>query len=152
MRNLMIIALFLTLSAPLFAQQKYQPVRTALEELNEKYTSGLFRNVHSTDFDLENDNANVSGYLNILNWLQGRVAGLQVYNYRGMQIPVIRNYVAQVYVDEMRVDPSFLNMLSVNDIALVKVIKQPFMGGFNGAGGAIAVYTKRGEGEEEEVG
>ena len=32
----------------------------------------------------------------------------------------------------------------MQDIALVKVFRPPFMGGFGGANGAIAVYTKKG--------
>ena len=46
--------------------------------------------------------------------------------------------------DEMMVDPSLINSISVSDIAMVKVIKDYFAGGFGGASGAIAIYTKRG--------
>jgi hypothetical protein len=45
----------------------------------------------------------------------------------------------------MPADVSLLANVNVNDIALVKVFRPPFMGGFGGgAGGAIAVYTKKG--------
>jgi len=45
-----------------------------------------------------------------------------------------------------------LNFLSVNDIAMIKVIKGPFVGAIgNGGGGTIAIYTiKAGDEEEEE--
>jgi hypothetical protein len=33
---------------------------------------------------------------------------------------------------------------------MIKVIRSPFYGGFNGGGGAIAIYTIKGEDEEEE--
>jgi hypothetical protein len=40
-------------------------------------------------------------------------------------------------------------MLPVHDIAMIKVMKAPVFGGWGGAGGAIAIYTKDGdEGEE----
>lgn len=117
------------------------------EELNEAYCTGLFKSTHGTILDVASS-PSISAHLNILDWLQGRVAGLQVYNTRnGISIPVIRGGVPALFVDEMQVSPSFLEMLNVNDIAMIKVIKTPFYGGFNGGNGAIAVYTF---GEEEE--
>jgi len=50
----------------------------------------------------------------------------------------------------MRMDPSYLNVLSVNDIAMIKVIKGPFAGAIgNGGGGTIAIYTIKANDEEE---
>ncbi len=88
----------------------------------------------------------VLGHLNILDWLHGRVAGLQVYTTRTGRIPFMRNQLATVYLDEMRVDPSILNAIPVMDIGAIKIIRQPYVLG--GPGGVIAVYTKRGEEEE----
>ena len=87
-----------------------------------------------------------------MDWLDGRIAGLRVYNGRGgIRIPVIRGSVATIFLDEMRLDPSYLNILSVNDIAMIKVIKGPFAGAVgNGGGGVIAIYTLKGEDEEED--
>jgi hypothetical protein len=45
----------------------------------------------------------------------------------------------------MPIDAEFLNTIPVSDIAFVKVFRPPFMGGFNGSGGAIAVYTRKGD-------
>jgi len=120
------------------------------EILNNKYATGLFKSADGTILDVENEN--VQAYFNILDWLDGRVAGLQVYTLRtGLRIPVIRGSIVQIYVDEIRTDASFLNALSVNDIAMVKVIKSPFAGAAgNGGGGVIAIYTIRAEEEEEE--
>lgn len=120
------------------------------EYLNDEYTSGLFTSANGTIFDLENEN--VQAYFNILDWLEGRVAGLQVFVSRGgARIPVIRGSVAAIFVDEMRMDASFLNSLSTTDIAMIKVIKGPFAGGVgNSGGGAIAIYTFKGEDVEEE--
>ena len=120
------------------------------EVLNDQYTSGLFKTANGTIFDIENEN--VQAYFNILDWLEGRVAGLQVFVSRGgARIPVIRGSIATVFVDEMRMDPSFLNSLSTHDVAMIKVIKGPFAGGVgNSGGGAIAIYTFKGEEDEEE--
>ena len=151
MKNLIFSTLILFSSATLFAQGKYSASRTPEQLLNEAYCSPLFSTPDATYFDFVNDNATVgaNAYYNVLDWLQGRVAGLQVYNIRGNRIAVIRNSPATIFVDEMRMDASFLNMLPVADIAMIKVIKTPFVGA-PGAGSAIAIYTKRG-GEEAEL-
>jgi outer membrane receptor protein involved in Fe transport len=92
------------------------------------------------------------GYLNILDWLQGRVAGLQVYTARNNdRIPYIRNSRAGIYVDEIYRDADFLNSLPVTDIAMIKIIKGPFAGGFNSPGGVIAIYTIGTDDEGEET-
>ena len=64
---------------------------------------------------------------------------------------MIRGSVAGIFVDEFRIDASFLNSLSVHDIAMIKVIKGPFAGAIGGGGGGtIAIYTFKAEDEEEE--
>lgn len=50
-----------------------------------------------------------------------------------------------MFVDEIQMDPSVLNSIAVADIAFVKVMKTPVVVARNAAGGAIAIYTKRGE-------
>lgn len=121
-------------------------------ELNKKYTTGLFSIPDADYFDLENDPAATSAlsYLNVLHWLQGRVAGLQVYHFRDVPVPFIRNSPAAIFVDEMRMDPGYLNLLPIADIAMIKVMKSPTALLWGATGGAIAIYTKRGEAEEEE--
>lgn len=124
--------------------------KTEEDRLNELYCTGLFKTTDGVILDVAST-PSAKGYFNILDWLPGRVAGLQVFTTRtGVSIPVIRGSVPGIYVDEMPVAASFLNMINVNDIAIVKVIKSPFFGGFNGGGGAIAIYTLGGEDEEEE--
>ena len=121
------------------------------EKLNNEYCSGLFKSYDGTIIDLQNDNNTANSYLNILEWLQGRVAGLQIYyTSYGSPVPFIRNTRASIFVDEMPVDPGFLNDLPVADIAMIKIIKQPFVGAVgNGGGGTIAIYTIKGDDEKE---
>ena len=131
-----------------FGQKRIAP-KSPEEKLNEEYCSGLFKMEDGVIFDLLSDNTSANSYYNILDWLNGRVAGLQVYTLRnGVRIPVIRNQRTSIYVDEIPVSADVLNSLPVTDIAMIKVIKTPFYGGFNGGGGAIAVYTIRGEDED----
>ena len=143
-------ALFLICLATFSQVRLSKTAKSEKEILNEQYCSGLFRNTDGTIIDVANQN--VSAYFNILDWLEGRVAGLQVFVTRsGLRIPVIRGSVATIFVDEMRMDPSFLNSLSVYDIAMIKVIKGPFAGApGNGGGGAVAIYTIRADEDEED--
>lgn len=143
---ILLVSMFTTAS---FAQRVGKAPMSREEQLDKKYTSGLFSNVDGTYFDLENDDMAIGAisYLNILDWLQGRVAGLQVYTYRNTRIPFLRNQPAAIFVDEIRVDAGFLSMLPVNDIGMIKIIKSPYFGGWGAAGGAIAIYTKEGDAE-----
>jgi hypothetical protein len=142
MKKVFLIAGLLIASLIAMSQTRVSQ-KSRSEYLNDEYTSGMFKTATGTIFDLENE---------ILDWLDGRVAGLQVFVSRsGARIPVIRGSLATIFIDEMRMDPSFLNSLSTADIVMIKVIKGPFAGGVgNSGGGAIAIYTFRGEDEEEE--
>lgn len=152
MKNTFLILLGFLLSLQSFGQA-YWPSSERREQLDEKYSSPLFRTQDATYFDLENnaDALGALGYLNILDWLQGRVAGLQIRQFRNLRIPFLRNQPAAIYVDEMRMDSNYLNLLPVADIGLVKVIKGPFVGAWSAPGGVIAIYTLQGEeGDETE--
>ena len=151
MKKILLITALFTIGFSALAQVNLSKNSKSHKEiLNEQYASGLFKNADGTIIDVENEN--VQAYFNILDWLDGRVAGLQVFVTRnGMRVPVMRGSIASIYVDEMRMDPSFLNSLSVNDIAMIKVIKGPFAGAIgNGGGGVIAIYTIKADDEEEE--
>jgi len=150
MKKILIIAALFTISFATLAQTRVSRPKSEKEILNDQYASGMFKSADGTIFDIENEN--VGAYFNILDWLEGRIAGLQVFVSRsGVRVPVIRGSVATIYVDEIRTDASFLNSLSVHDIAMVKIIKGPFAGAIgNGGGGVIAIYTLKGEEEEEE--
>jgi hypothetical protein len=140
----------LTIFAQHYTEKK---VISPQEKLNNEYCTGLFKSYDGIIFDLANDNESAGSYLNILEWLQGRVAGLQIYHTRyGTPIPFIRNTRAALFVDEVPVDPAFLNSLPVSDIAMVKVIKGPFAGAIgNGGGGTIAIYTIKADDEDDEI-
>jgi len=153
MKKWFLIVTLAAFSIPAISQKRIPQVKTKEELLNEEYCSGLFNAQHGDYFDLLDDRVNSSAlaYLNVLDWLQGRVAGLKIFTTKNnMRIPFIRNQRATVYVDEIRMDYDYLNMLPVTEIAMIKIIKGPFIGTWGGAGGAIALYTVRGEGNEEE--
>jgi hypothetical protein len=155
MKKLLLIITIINFSIPAFSQKRVAQIKTRDELLNEEYCSGLFNTPHADYFDLLDDrvNSSATAYLNVLDWLQGRVAGLQIYRANNnLRIPFIRNQRAAIFVNEIRIDYDYLNMLPITDIAMIKIIKGPFIGGWGGSGGAIAIYTIRGEGEDEESG
>ncbi len=117
------------------------------EELDKKLSSGLFSSIDTKIFDFVNeDQTSAFGYSNILEWLQGRVAGFSIAYENGTPVPQIRNSRVSVYLDEFQVEPAQLNGVSPSDIAMIKVIKGSFAGGFGGGGGgAVVVYTRRGD-------
>ncbi len=118
--------------------------KPAINVMDEKYTSGLFSGGDSYMFDLVNDPL-AFAQQNIFNFLQGKVAGLQINTSGGTTSLQWRGGEPQVFIDEMPTDVDMLSSIPVSDIAFVKVFRPPFMGGFGGASGAIAIYTRRGD-------
>jgi hypothetical protein len=115
-----------------------------LKQMDEKYTKGLFSGGDGYQFDLANDPMAL-GQMNVFNYLQGKVAGLQINSTGSTPTLSWRGGSPQLFLDEMPIDAEFLNTIPVSDIAFVKVFRPPFMGGFNGSAGAIAVYTRKGD-------
>ena len=84
---------------------------------------------------------------NVLEAIQGRVAGVRVFNRGWNYHAVIRGWRYPLYViDGMPVDATAVNMLNPNDVATVEVHKGfgASLFGMRGSGGAIVVNTKRG--------
>ncbi|HEY2721332.1 MAG TPA: hypothetical protein VGI82_06390 [Chitinophagaceae bacterium] len=151
MKRVLVVTIAALFHLVLFAQ-KYsgKDVISPKEKLNNEYCSGLFKSYDGIIFDLTNENESALNYLNILNWLDGRVPGLQIYYTRDkIPVPFIRNTRASIFVDEEQVDPSVLNNLTTADIAMIKIIKEPFVGAIgNGGGGVIAIYTIKGDDDD----
>jgi hypothetical protein len=118
-------------------------VKNRLQELEDKYASGLFKGGDGYSFDLTSEP--VSGMYDIFSYLQGKVAGLQITGTGANASVSWRGSRTSLFLNEMPGDPSMLASVNINDIAYIKVLRPPFMGGFGGgAGGAIAIYTKKG--------
>jgi hypothetical protein len=151
MKKIVLLALVSIFSLVVFAQRyNGENYLSPQQKLNNEYCTGLFRSYDGTIIDLLNENESALSYLNILNWLNGRVAGLQIYYTRdGIPVPFIRNTRAAIFVDETPVNPGFLNDLPVADIAMIKIFRGPFAGApGNGGGGTIAIYTIKGGDED----
>ena len=126
-------------------------VKSDAEKLDEKYTSGMFSGGDAYTFDLVNDPYALA-MMDIFQYLQGKVAGLQIVTGNGPGgAPSLtwRGGSPTLYLNEMQVDASQLQSTSVSDIAMVKVFRPGSGVGFGGgAGGVIAVYTKKGGDEK----
>lgn len=111
--------------------------------LDEKYSSGLFSGGDATTFDLTDDK--MIGAQDILTYLQGRVAGLQITGSGANMTMTWRGGTPDLYINEMRSETDMVQGIPISDIAMVKVFRPPFFGGIGGgSGGAIAIYTKKG--------
>lgn len=109
-------------------------------ELDKELSSGKFSGANSTIFDLVNENQDAQTSQNILQWLQGRAAGLTfTIDSSGNYIPSIRGSQASLFLDEMPVDASMISSLPISSIAMVKVLKNDGL-----VGNAVAIYTRRG--------
>lgn len=119
--------------------------RNLTQELNDKLSSAMFSSGDELIFDFVNDNNLITSSGNILQWLQGRAPGVQIMMnganpaimYRGSRIPV--------FVDEFKVEVSDISSISPSDVAMIKFIRNNFMGTSGGAVGAIVIYTRRGD-------
>jgi len=121
--------------------------KTPVQVLDEKYATGLFSGSDSRQFDLVNYPL-AATYPNIFTYLQGKVAGLQITVGGGPNGQVSmqwRGATPSVFLDQVNTDVDMLSSIPVSDIAYVKVFPPPFIGAVGGgSGGAIAIYTRRG--------
>lgn len=90
---IIVLAVLFTSFAATAQTYKSTTVLSPEDKLNDMYCSGMFQSTHGTILEVAGA-PGISSYLNILNWMQGRVAGLQIYTeWVGQSLPVIRGGV-----------------------------------------------------------
>jgi len=125
-------------------------VKTLKEKMDEEYTSGFFKGGDGYTFTTADDPFAASAQ-NVLQYLQGKVAGLQI-STAGQGGATWRGSPTSFFINEINSDVSALQSISMTDVAMVKVFRPPFFGGIGGgAGGAIAIYTKKGGSDNSQV-
>lgn len=119
-------------------------VKSNEQKMDEKYASGMFSGGDSRNFDLTTDPFAGSSQ-SIFQYLQGKVAGLQINTGGGTPSLSWRGGSPVFYLDEIQTDVSMVSNLNMNDIAYVKVFSPGTTGVISSSGGgAIAIYTKKG--------
>ena len=119
-------------------------IKTAKEKMDETYTSGLFAGgMSAASFDLVNDPL-ASAYQSIFQYLQGKVAGLQINMSGGTPSLSWRGGTPALYLNEMQSDADMISSTPVSDIAYVKIFRPGESIASGGGGGVISIYTRRG--------
>jgi hypothetical protein len=118
--------------------------KTKTQQMDEKYTSGLFSGGDGYTFITEDDPfANASQ--TVLSYLQGKVAGLQISLTGSGANLSWRGGTPSLFLNEMPSQIESIQSIPMSDVAMIKVFRPPFLGAFGGgSGGAIAVYNKKG--------
>jgi len=119
--------------------------------MDEQYTSGLFSGGDDYTFITEDDPfANATQ--TVLSYLQGKVAGLQINLAGGTPGLTWRGGSPSLFLDEMPAEVETVQSIPMSEVAMIKVFRPPFLGAFGGgAGGAIAVYYKKGAARYNDV-
>ena len=118
--------------------------KTAIQLLEEKYTTGLFSGGDGYSFDLTSD-ASVIASIDILTYLQAKVPGLNISITGAQSSATWRGSNTEFFLDEMPTSLDQVQQLSISNISYIKALRPPFFGAFGGgSGGAIAIYSKRG--------
>jgi len=118
-----------------------------VEQYDDYYSSGPFKRDEAMIFDGIEDET-MARSMSILRFLESKVPGLIVEKDQETMVEMARwrGEPAEIYLDEFRVTPQDIWIVSPSDVAMVKVYRPPAMlSPLSGAAGAIAIYTKRGE-------
>lgn len=125
--------------------------RKKVELFDQEYSNGAFRSSTATIFD-GIEERKIAESMNIIEFLRGKVAGLQIlptrggYTLRWQGQNTFRNTPnVDVFLDEMLMTRVTENMVNPTDVAMIKVYPPPAFLSAGGQNGAIAIYTKRGE-------
>lgn len=114
------------------------------EKLDDEYASGFFSGGDGYTFAMDEDPFAKSA-LNILSYLQGKVAGLEISPDDQEGGAKWRGHKTSFFLNEVSTEVDQLQSISMADVAMIKIFRPPFFGASGGgAGGAIAVYTKKG--------
>jgi len=123
-------------------------IKSKLQQVNDKYTTGVFKSGNATELDLADDPL-VSSYTDIISYIQGKVPSLYFDNV-AQKFLWMRNRAGEngpaLYLNEMGTNYDVLSSIAVSNVAYIKVFRPGFVGGAgSGTGGAIVIYTKQGQ-------
>lgn len=123
-------------------------IKTRVQEIEDRYATGLFKD-DGIQFNVTDD-AVASSFPTLLSYLKNRavVPGLNIdgdiVSWRTGDNKLGRSVTA-LFIDEAEAKQEDYSSVFMADVAYIKVFRPPFMmAHLGGAGGAIAVYTKKG--------
>lgn len=122
--------------------------------VNEKYTSGVFRAPGKINLDNINEPANDLS-MNAVDYIKNRIPQVEVQggsfvNRKNFSLSTGQKWLIGVFINGVPADIFQLRLLRTKDIALVKFYEAGFVGvGSSFPGGAIAVYTKEQDKNEQ---
>ena len=120
--------------------------KSKAEKYERQYVSPQFKNaIDGKTFDGLDPNSELSRATNIFTFLQAYVPGLQLRSDLITVTALWRNDPVTFFLDEIRIDPAALRLMPPSDIAMIKTYPAPATMTSFVFGGAIAIYTKRGE-------
>jgi hypothetical protein len=126
--------------------------KTPLQTLEERYVNGAFGGMARTTIDLVNTEE-VIYQQNIFDYIQGRVPGITVMrggggytlNYRNRSSLMGGPIPMTIFLNEVVTDANMVAMIPANQVAMIKVFSTFVGAEGNGAGGVLAIYTKKGD-------
>jgi len=123
-------------------------IKSNMQMINDKYTSGLFKGGNATQLDLLDDPLATS-YTDIVSYIQGKVTSL-LFDNQAKKFLWMRNRAGEngpaLYLNEMATSYDQISSIPVSNVAYIKVFRPGFVGGVgSGDGGAIVIYTKMGK-------
>jgi hypothetical protein len=120
--------------------------KSKADKFEKQYVSPQFKNaMDGKTFDGLDPDSELSRATNIFTFLQAYVPGLQLRNDLITVTALWRNDPVTFFLDEIRIDPASLRLMPPSDIAMIKTYPAPATMTSFVFGGAIAIYTKRGE-------
>lgn len=123
-------------------------IKTEKEKYEKKYVTGSMGSMASKEIDFLTEP--ITSAANIFDYLRSSVSGINIsggpidysINYRNTRSLLGGPIQMNIFLDEFQVEPSQISSLSIRDVAMIKIFSNGGLSG--GAGGSLAIYTKRG--------
>lgn len=126
--------------------------KTPAEILDDNYARGMFSGQSGKIYDLVNTEEFIPDG-NVFDYLIPRVPGLNVtvdgfeymvYYRQGPTVSSLGSIPMTVYLNEIETDPTIVATIPATEIAMVKIYSTFTAASGAGAGGALAIYTRKG--------
>ncbi|MBI5858175.1 MAG: hypothetical protein HZB42_11085 [Sphingobacteriales bacterium] len=118
-----------------------------IEQVNEKYATGVFSSQANVELDNINQPANDKS-LNVVEYIKNNIHTIdiqngQFVNQKNFSLMTGQKWLIGIFLDEAPANIGLLQTIRMQDVALIKFYEAGFVGvGSSYPGGAVAVYTK----------